>query len=200
LPKKQWKPGAMLSPVPPVLVSCGTMEKHNVLTVAWTGILCTHPPMTYISLRPERYSYDIIKNTGEFVMNLATEKLVFATDYCGVRSGRDIDKFEKMNLTPEYASKVSAPMILESPLNIECEVREIVKLGSHDMFISEIVAVNVDDSAFNSDGKIDFIKCGLLAYAHGEYFTLGKTLGTFGFSVRKIRKPRKPQKKKNLPR
>jgi len=188
--KTQWKPGAMLSPVPPVLVSCGTMEKHNhnILTVGWTGILNTHPPMTYISLRPERYSYNIIKDTGEFVMNLATEKLVFAADYCGVRSGRDIDKFAKMNLTPEPASKISAPMIAESPLNIECEVCEIVNLGSHDMFVSEIVAVNVDESAFNSAGKLDFIKCGLLAYAHGEYFTLGKRLGGFGFSVKKKKK------------
>ena len=185
--KTQWKPGAMLSPVPPVLVSCGTMEDHNIniLTVAWTGILNTHPPMTYISLRPERYSYNIIKNTGEFVMNLATEKLAFAVDYCGVRSGRDIDKFAKMNLTPEPASQISAPMIAESPLNIECVVREIVNLGSHDMFVSEIVAVSVDDSAFNNAGKLDFIKCGLLAYAHGEYFTLGKKLGSFGFSVKK---------------
>lgn len=178
----------MLSPVPPVLVSCGNMKKHNVLTVAWTGILSTHPPMMYISLRPERYSYNIIKDTGEFVINLATEKLVFAADYCGVRSGRDMDKFEKMNLTPEPASKISAPIIAESPLNIECEVREIVNLGSHDMFVSEIVAVNVDDSAFNSAGKLDFVKCGLLAYAHGEYFTLGKKLGGFGFSVKKKKK------------
>jgi len=185
LAKIQWKPGAMLSPVPPVLVSCGTMQKHNILTVAWTGILNTHPPMTYISLRPERYSYNIIKDTGEFVMNLATEKLVFAADYCGVHSGRDVDKFAKMNLTPESASKISAPIIAESPVNIECEVREIVNFGSHDMFVSEIVAVSVDESAFNSMGKLDFIKCGLIAYAHGEYFTLGKRLGGFGFSVRK---------------
>ena len=178
----------MLSPVPPVLISCGTMEKHNILTVAWTGILNTHPPMTYISLRPERYSYNIIRDTGEFVMNLATEKLAFAVDYCGVRSGRDTDKFAKMNLSPEPATKISAPMIAESPLNIECEVREIISLGSHDMFISEIVAVNADDSLFNKAGKLDFIKVGLLAYAHGEYFTLGKRLGGFGFSVKKKRK------------
>ena len=196
--KTQWKPGAMLSPVPPVLVSCGTMEKHNVLTVAWTGILNTHPPMTYISLRPERYSYDIIKNTGEFVMNLATERLVSAVDYCGVRSGRDTDKFAKMNLTPEPASKISAPMIAESPLCIECEVREIVNLGSHDMFVSEIVAVNVDDCLFNNAGKLDFVKCGLLAYAHGEYFTLGKKLGGFGFSVKKRKMNRKKKNDDNL--
>ena len=189
--KKQWEPGAMLSPVPPVLVSCGDMEEHNILTVAWTGILNTRPPMTYISVRPERYSYNIIKNTGEFVMNLATEKLVFAADYCGVRSGRDVDKFAQMHLTPERASKISAPMIAESPINIECEVCEIVNFGSHDMFVSEIVAVNVDDSAFNSAGKLDFIKCGLIAYAHGDYFTLGKKLGGFGFSVRKKKKNNK---------
>lgn len=193
--KTQWKPGAMLSPVPPVLVSCGNMEEHNVMTVAWTGILNTHPPMTYISVRPERYSYNIIKESGEFVMNLATEKLAFAADYCGVRSGRDVDKFAKMNLTPERASIVSAPMIAESPINIECEVCEIVNLGSHDMFVAEIVAVNVDDSAFNGAGKLDFIKCGLIAYAHGDYFTLGKRLGGFGFSVKKRKKVDKNKNK-----
>lgn len=192
--KHIWKPGALLSPVPPAMVSCGTMEKPNVLTVAWTGIVNSHPPMTYISLRPERYSYDIIKNSGEFVINLATEQLAFAADYCGVKSGRNVDKFAQMKLTPYESSQLSAPMIEESPISIECRVKEIISLGSHDMFLSEIVAVNVDDSAFNEAGKIDFIKCGLIAYAHGEYFKLGKRLGSFGFSVKK--KKKKP--KQNL--
>lgn len=186
--KHIWKPGALLSPVPPAMVSCGTMEKPNVLTVAWTGIVNSHPPMTYISLRPERYSYEIIKTSGEFVINLTTEDLAFAADYCGVKSGRDVDKFVQMKLTPYEASQVSAPMIAESPISIECRVKEIISLGSHDMFLSEIIAVNVDDSAFNEAGKIDFIKCGLIAYAHGEYFRLGKRLGSFGFSVKKKKK------------
>ena len=188
--KELWKPGAMISPVPPTLVSCGTLDSPNVLTVAWTGIINSQPPMTYISLRPERYSYGLIKDSGEFVINLATEKLVTAADFCGVRSGRNIDKFEKMNLTAIPATQVTAPMIDESPVCIECRVKDIVKLGSHDMFIADIVAVNVDESAYNGAGKIDFVKCGLLAYAHGEYFTLGKRLGKFGFSVKKKKKKR----------
>lgn len=196
--KHVWKPGALLSPVPPAMVSCGTMDKPNVLTVAWTGIVNSHPPMTYISLRPERYSYGIIKKSGEFVINLATEELVFAADYCGVKSGRDVDKFAQMKLDPYEASQVSAPMIAESPISIECRVKEIIPLGSHDMFLSEIVAVNVDDSAFNDAGKIDFIKCGLIAYAHGEYFRLGKRLGSFGFSVQKKKKKRRDAGGKTL--
>ncbi len=183
--KQVWKPGTLLAPVPPVLVSCGTMDAPNIITIAWTGIINSHPPMTYISIRPERYSYSIIESAGEFVINLPTEKLVFATDYCGVRSGRDIDKFAKMKLTPVQGTKIAAPMIAESPVSIECMVKNNISLGSHSMFIAEIVAVNVDDSAFNKAGKLDFIKCGLITYAHGEYFTLGKSLGNFGFSVKK---------------
>ncbi len=194
--KQVWKPGALLAPVPPVLVSCGTMDKPNIITIGWTGIINSQPPMTYISVRPERYSYEIIKSCGEFVINLPTEKLVFATDYCGVRSGKNIDKFAEMKLTPQLGTKIAAPMIAESPVSIECVVKSCTSLGSHDMFIAEIVAVNVDDSAFNKAGKLDFIKCGLIAYAHGEYFTLGKSLGHFGFSVKK--KPKKVKSRKVL--
>ncbi len=194
--KEIWKPGALLAPVPPVLVSCGTMEKPNIITIGWTGIINTHPPMTYISVRPERFSYDIIKNSREFVINLPTEKLVFAVDYCGVRSGKNIDKFAEMGLTAQQASKISAPIIAESPISIECIVKDCVPLGSHHMFTAEIIAVNVDNSAFNKEGKLDFIKSGLIAYAHGEYFTLGKSLGHFGFSVKKNPKKSKTKKKK----
>ncbi len=188
--KQVWKPGTLLAPVPPVLVSCGTMDKSNIITIGWTGIINSHPPMTYISVRPERYSYSIIEASGQFVINLPTKRLVFAADYCGVRSGKDIDKFAKMKLTKEEATKIVAPMIAESPVNIECIVKDNISLGSHNMFIAEIVAVNVDDSAFNKLGKLDFIKCGLIAYAHGEYFTLGESLGNFGFSVKKRRNKR----------
>lgn len=194
--KETWKPGALLAPVPPVLVSCGTMEKPNIITIAWTGIINSRPPMTYISVRPERYSYDIIKDSGEFVINLPTEKLVFAADYCGVKSGKTIDKFAEMKLTPQQASKIAAPMIAESPLSIECRVKDMISLGSHDMFLAEILAVNVDDSAFNKQGKLDFIQCGLIAYAHGEYFTLGKRLGHFGFSVKKKKTKSRTAKQK----
>lgn len=189
--KEIWKPGTLLAPVPPVLVSCGTMENPNIITIGWTGIINSRPPMTYISVRPERHSYDIIKNSGEFVINLPTAKLAFAVDYCGVRSGKNMDKFKEMKLTAQRAKEVSAPMIAESPLSIECKVKDCIHLGSHDMFLAEIVAVQVDDSAFNKEGKLDFIKCGLIAYAHGEYFTLGKRLGHFGFSVKKKTTKRK---------
>ncbi len=183
--KRVLKPGAMLAPAPAVMVSCGDMEKSNIITIAWTGIVNSNPPMTYISVRPERHSYEIIKNSGEFVINLTTKNLVFATDYCGVKSGRDIDKFEQMKLTKEKASKVSAPMIAESPINLECRVKDIIHLGSHDMFLAEIVAVNVSESIIDASGGIRFEKCALAAYAHGQYFALGAELGRFGYSVRK---------------
>jgi flavin reductase (DIM6/NTAB) family NADH-FMN oxidoreductase RutF len=179
------KPGTLLAPVPPVLVSCGTVENPNVMTIGWTGIINTRPPMTYISVRPERYSYNLIKDAGEFVINIPTEKLVFAVDYCGVRSGKNVNKFEEMKLTAMPASQVKAPIIMECPLNIECKIKSSMLLGSHEMFIADIVAVNVDDSAFDKNGKIDFENFGLLAYAHGSYFGLGEQLGTFGFSVKK---------------
>ncbi len=185
LGKVSWKGGALLAPVPPVLVTCGTMDKPNVLTIAWTGILNTLPPKTYISVRPQRYSYDLIKSSGEFVINLTTAQLVKSADFCGVRSGKDCDKFEMMGLTPERASAVACPMIKQSPVSLECRVTQIIPLGSHDMFIADIVAVNIDEQYVDQAGKLHLDKCGLAAYAHGEYFELGKKIGSFGFSVRK---------------
>lgn len=183
--KLTWKPGTMEYPLPVVLVSCGDMEHSNVLTVAWTGILCTEPAMTYVSIRKERYSYDIIENTKEFVINLTTEDLVRATDTAGVKSGRNIDKFKELNLTKEKATTVACPMVKESPVNIECKVEEIKEFGSHDMFIAKITAVNVDEKYLDETGKFDLEKCNLIAYSHGQYYTLGKRLGRFGFSVKK---------------
>lgn len=197
--KAIWKAGTLLAPVPPVLVSCGTLEKPNVLTIAWTGIVNTNPPMTYISVRPERYSHDIIADSGEFVVNLSTVALLRATDFCGVKSGRDTDKCKLCKLTAEAASQLGAPMIAESPLSIECRVKKILPLGSHDMFLAEIVAVNVDSKLIDKAGKLDLSAAGLLAYAHGEYFELGKRLGTFGYSVRK-KPPARSTTKKREPR
>ncbi|MPW25814.1 flavin reductase family protein [Alkalibaculum sp. M08DMB] len=170
------------------MVSCGTIDNGNILTIAWTGILNTIPPTTYISVRPSRFSYNIIKESGDFVINLTTTHIVKAADFCGVRSGRDYDKFAITGLNKQAASKVSSPIITESPLNIECKVRDIVSLGSHDMFISDILAVNVDSQLIDDKGKLHLDKCSLAAYAHGEYFELGKKIGTFGFSVRKKKK------------
>ncbi len=177
--------GTLLAPLPAVMVSCGTPEKANVLTVAWTGILNTKPPMTYISVRPTRHSYGIIKESGEFVINLTTSKMVRETDFCGVKSGRDTDKLKKCGLHPAAASAVKAPLIEESPLALECRVVEIKPFGSHDMFIAEILAVNVDDRYIDSKGKINLNQAGLMAYSHGEYFALGRKLGSFGYSVAK---------------
>ena len=184
--KQIWKPGTVLYPLPAVMVSCGDGEKDNIITVAWTGIVNTDPPMTYISLRKSRYSYEIIKNTGEFVINVTTASLTKATDWCGVRSGRENDKFSMMNLTKEKAPHLSnAPIIGESPLSLECRVTEIKDLGSHTMFLSEIVGVLADERYMNEDGSFDFEKSEPICYSHGEYFTLGKKLGKFGYSVRK---------------
>lgn len=183
--RETWKPGTFVYPVPAVLVSCGDDSVSNVLTVAWTGTICTDPAMTYISVRKERYSYDIIKRTGEFVINLTNEDLAYATDFAGVKSGKNIDKFKELNLTKIKASKISVPMIKESPVNIECKVKEIKELGSHDMFLAEVVAINVDPKYIDENGKFDMEKCKLMAYSHGEYFSLGKKLGKFGFSVKK---------------
>ncbi len=188
LDKIIWRGGALLAPVPPVMVSCGTMEKHNILTIAWTGIINTIPPKTYISIRPTRYSYEIIKSSGEFVINLTTSELIRAADFCGIRSGRDIDKFEAMELSPQKSISLECPMIEQSPLNIECRVSQVIELGSHHMFIADIVGVNVDSQYIDSYGKLHLDKSGLAAFAHGEYFELGKKLGSFGFSVRKKRK------------
>ncbi len=190
--KQIWKPGTMLYPVPAVMVSCGDFYgEKNILTIAWTGTINTNPAMTYISVRPERYSYDIIKKSGEFVINVTTEELAFATDFCGVRSGRDVDKFEKMKLTPEKASIVKCPIIKESPINIECKVKDVVCLGSHDMFVSEVVAVLADEKYMDETGKFNFEKSKPLCYSHGEYYGLGKYLGKFGYSVKKNKKRKK---------
>ena len=196
--KLQWKPGTLLAPAPPALVSCGTMEEHNVLTAAWTGIVNSEPPMTYVSIRPQRHSHSIIKEKGEFVINLPTEAIVKATDLCGVKSGRDVDKFALAGLTAEPSNLVAAPGIAECPISLECKVREVTHLGSHDMFLADIVAVDVDPKYVDEKGALHMEKAGLLAYAHGAYFGLGKQLGTFGFSVQKkpLKKSRKPAKKK----
>lgn len=191
--KSIFKGGAMLSPVPPVMVSCGDEEQKNIFTVAWTGTMCTDPPVTYISVRPTRYSHEIISRTGEFVINLVPSSLVSVCDTCGVKSGRDIDKFEAFNLHAEKGSKVYAPLIDECPVNIECKVRQVIPLGTHDVFMADILAVHVDNSIIDNKGKIKLWKADLLAYAHGSYYTLGKHLGDFGFSVRK-KKAKKSRK------
>lgn len=190
--KIKWNGGALLAPVPPALVTCGTMERPNVLTIAWTGILNTIPPKTYIAVRPERFSYPLIERLGAFVINLPTAKLVRAVDLCGVKSGRDTDKFALTGLTPVPAGAVPCPLIAESPLALECRVTQKIPLGSHDMFLADIVAVDVEQSLIDRAGKLHLDRAGLLAYAHGEYFELGKKLGSFGYSVRK--KTRPPQK------
>ncbi|MDD2349940.1 MAG: flavin reductase family protein [Synergistaceae bacterium] len=182
-----WKPGTMLYPIPPVMVSCGTMEKPNVITVAWTGIVNSDPAMTYISVRPERYSHELIMASSEFVINLTTEPLMWTADYCGVKSGRDIDKFSLPAITAIAASEVSAPMIEESPINIECRVDRILRLGTHDMFLSKIIAVNADEKLIDSHGKLHLEKARLVATSHGKYFSLGRQIGTFGYSVKKKR-------------
>lgn len=180
--------GALLAPVPPALVSCGTVENPNVLTIAWTGIINTKPPMTYISVRPSRYSYNIIKQSGEFVINLTTSSMCREVDFCGVRSGKDINKLEKCGFHAVAAVKVSAPVIEECPVSLECRVTDIKPLGTHDMFIAEIVGADIDERYIDSKGKLNLQQCGLMAYAHGEYFALGRKLGDFGFSVRKKKK------------
>lgn len=184
--KQNWKPGNMLYPVPAVMVSCQRPgENPNIVTIAWAGTICSDPAMVSISVRPERYSYDIIKETGEFTINLVTEKLTFATDYCGVKSGRDVDKFKEMNLHACDGVNVSCPAIEESPVNIECKVKQVVELGSHHMFIAEVVGVQISDEYMDKTGKFNLNSTGLVAYSHGEYFALGDKLGKFGYSVRK---------------
>lgn len=184
--KVTWKPGTMVYPVPAVMVSCGNKEiGENIITIAWTGTICSTPAMCYISVRKERYSYDLIKKTGDFVINLTTKDLVRATDFCGVKSGRDLDKFKEMNLTSIPSTMVSSPMIEESPVNIECKVTEIKELGSHDMFLAEVVAVNVDEKLIDENGKLHLDWSDPITYSHGSYFDLGKELGTFGYSIRK---------------
>lgn len=189
--REDWKPGTLIYPLPAVMVSCGcSAEEYNVFTVAWTGTLCSNPPMCYISVRPERHSYPIIKKNMEFVINLTNERLAKATDWCGVRSGRDYNKFEEMHLTPGPCSVVKAPLIEESPVNIECRVKEIVPLGSHDMFIADVVNVRVDGQYLNNEtGAFDMASFNPLVYVHGGYYSLGHKIGKFGWSVeKKIRK------------
>ena len=185
----------MIYPLPAVMVSTADREGgSNILTVAWTGTVCTNPPMAYISVRPERYSYHMIKESGEFVINLTTKQLARATDYCGVRSGRDVDKWKECRLTKGGASSLKyAPVIEEAPVNIECKVKSIQELGSHHMFLAEVTAVQVDEAYMDEKGKFDLNSTGLIAYSHGEYLDLGEKLGTFGYSVRKKQTARKPK-------
>ena len=189
--KVMWKPGTFLYPIPAVMVSCGTMEKSNIITVAWTGILNTNPAMVYISVRPSRYSYNLIKDQGEFVINLTTKDLVRATDWCGVKTGAKVDKFKEMNLHKEKANFVQCPMIKESPVSVECKVKEIKELGSHTMFVAEVLAINSDEKYIDEKGAFDISKCDLIAYANGGYYELGKKVGKFGFSVQKNRQKSK---------
>ena len=192
--KVQWKGGTFIYPIPAVMVSCGTMEESNIITVAWTGILNTNPAMCYISVRPERYSHDIIKENGEFAINLTTRQLAYATDWCGVKSGRDVDKFKEMKLTKEKANIISVPLIKESPVSVESKVKEIVPLGSHDMFVAEIVAIDADEKYIDEKGAFDISKCDLIAYANGGYYPLEKKIGKFGYSVQKKSKTAKNSK------
>ena len=184
--KQIWRAGTMISPVPAVMVSCGSAESEkNIITVAWTGTICSEPAMCYISVRKERHSYKMIRESGEFVINLTTKALARATDWCGVRSGKDFDKFSHCGLTVESCPHISAPAIAESPVNIECKVKQVIELGSHDMFIAEVLGVMVDDSLLDpQSGKLDLARAELLGYAHGEYYALGEKLGTFGWTVK----------------
>jgi len=188
--KTLWKPGTMIYPLPAVMVSCGSVpEEYNIITISWTGTICTDPAMCYISVRPERHSYGIIKKNGGYVINLTTKELAFATDWCGVKSGNKVNKFEEMKLTPLPATKVIAPLIMESPVNIECIVKEIKELGSHHMFISEVVAVHADNKYIdNKTGLFRLNEAVPLCYSHGKYYETGPLVGKFGFSVEKKKK------------
>ena len=183
--KITWKPGTFIYPLPVVMVSCGNMENANIITVAWTGILNTNPAMVYISVRPERYSYELIKSSGEFVINLTNEELVYATDWCGVKTGAKVDKFNEMKLTKEKANFVSCPMIEQSPVSVECKVKEIRDLGSHHMFIAEVLSIDADEKYIDNNGAFDISKCNLISYSNGHYYSLGEKLGKFGYSVQK---------------
>ena len=190
--KQSWKPGNMLYPLPVVMVSAADKEgRDDIITVAWAGTVCTNPPMVSISIRPERYSYHMIRETGEFVINLTTEELAFATDYCGVKSGRDVDKFKETGLTREKAEKVKAPMIAEAPVSIECKVKEIRELGSHHMFIAQVAAVHADEKYMDEKNRFDLNRARPIVYSHGEFLGTGKKLGTFGYSVKKAKKQAK---------
>ena len=186
--KKQWDPGTLLAPVPPVMVTCALGEEKNVLTIAWTGIINSQPPKTYLSIRPSRHSYRMIRESGEFAINLTNTSLVRAADWCGIHTGAKVDKFERCRLTPEPASEVSSPLIAECPIALECRVTDVLPLGSHDLFLADIVAVDVNDSLLDDDGKLRIERADLIAYAHGDYYELGRRLGKFGFSVAKRKK------------
>lgn len=191
--KEIFKPGNMLYPLPAVMVSCAQKDgKDNILTIAWTGTVCSDPPMFYVSVRPNRFSHHMIEETGEFVVNLTTEKLARAADYCGVRSGRDVDKWKEMHLTRQKPISLQyAPGIAECPVNIECRVREVLRLGTHDMFLADVTGVQVSSEYMNENGKFELNQTGLIAYSHGEYLNLGKKIGTFGFSVKKKKKKKR---------
>ncbi|MBQ4649226.1 MAG: flavin reductase family protein [Firmicutes bacterium] len=183
------------------MVSCGEGDEKNIITIGWTGIINSDPPMTYVSVRPSRHSHDLIEKSGEFVINMTTEALAFATDYCGVKSGRDVDKFKEMKLTPVYGDVVRCPMIAESPVNLECKVKEVKRFGTHDMYIAEIVAMHVNEDIVDEKGKIDLASAGLVAYVHGEYFGLRKApLGRFGYSVMKAKTKKRINKEKHSQR
>lgn len=199
--KIKFKPGTMLNPVPVVMVSCGTMEEKNIITIAWTGIINSDPPITYVSVRKSRYSHLLIENNKEFVINLSTEALANTADFCGVKSGRDFDKFNEMKLTPIIGEFVKCPMIGESPVNLECKVIEVKEFPTHDMFIAEIVNVHVDEKLINKEGKLQLEKAGLICYSHGEYFEIKKeALGKFGFSVMKQKTKKRIEKQKKATR
>ena len=195
--QQKWKPGNMVYPLPAVLVSCGDKEGNlNLMTAAWTGTICSDPPMVYVSIRKERHSHHMIRETGEYVINLTTEKLARATDFCGVRSGRDMDKFKEMQLTPVHGELKYAPMVEESPVSIECQVTQVVELGSHDMFMAKVTAVYVDETYMDGKGTFHLEKAEPLVYSHGQYYGIGKHIGGFGYAVRKKTVKKKPGKKK----
>ncbi len=194
--KVMWKPGTFLYPLPAVMVSCGTMEKSNIITVAWTGILNTNPAKVYISVRPTRYSYNLIKENREFVINLTNKQLAKATDWCGVKTGAKVDKFKEMKLHKEKANFVKCPMIKESPVSVECRVTEIKELGSHHMFVADVLSINADEKYIDERGAFDISKCDLIAYSNGHYYSLGKKIGKFGYSVQKRKNTRKKAVKK----
>lgn len=197
--KQTWKAGNMLYPLPAVMVSVADAQGNsNIITIAWAGTICTNPPMVSISVRPERYSYHMIEETGEFVINLTTEELAYATDYCGVKSGRDVDKFKELKLTEEKAEHVKAPMIKECPVNIECRVVKKEELGSHHMFLAEVAAVHVDDAFMDETNRFALESTEPIVYVHGEYFGLGRLLGTFGYSIRKDSKGKAGRKKDSI--
>ena len=192
--KQVWKPGTLLYPLPAVLVSCGDSAHSNLMTAAWTGTVCTNPAMLYVSIRLERYSYGIIRERGEFTVNLTTAAMARATDYCGVKSGRDTDKWAGSGLHPVPGVGVACPAVEESPVSIECRLRQVIPLGSHDMFLAEVVDVLADSRYMDADGRFDLAKAGLMNYSHGHYYCQGRPLGHFGFSVRRKPQPKKPQK------